>query len=294
MLETDPAAINGDLPLTREAFRAYMEHHEARNRRNEARSRRLGVRTMPVPLGRAAESREASPSRVMVTAFFDMAARQLAPHFRAREVTMLDLGCGSGGAVLPSFERAGFRGRYIGLDIAAHPRFAAQRSGAFTRELVLADVHAFDVSRLPPIDLLVSATALEHIRDDAGAIRRLESRLSAHGAQAHYVPGGAALAMYRAHGWRQYSAACVRDLFPSGEIYRAGGWFSNALHVATITRAEPGRSLRDRHAHAYVALRTLSLIGDRLIGNAAASMYGVVVLPRERAGAAVAGARSAA
>lgn len=292
--ETDPAQINGDLPLTRAQFRAYIAHHRARNRDNHARSRRLGIRTMPVPLLPVDVGPDATPSRVMVTAFFDMAARRLAPYFRDRDVTMLDLGCGSGAAVLPSFERAGFRGRYIGLDIAAHRKFTAQRSRAFTRELVVTDVHSLDPATLPPVDLLVSATALEHIRDDARAIAKLESRLAPGSAQAHYVPGESALNLYLAHGWRQYSPACVRGLFPHAEIYRAGGMCSNALHLATITRAAPGSSLRESHPRTYTFLRRLSMIGDRVIGNAGASMYAALVLPPEPAGSATIGARLAA
>ncbi len=95
----------------------------------------------------------------MVSAFFSMAARRLTPHFKGREVTMFDLGCGTGNAVLPFFEEAGFRGRYIGLDIKGDKRFPAVSSKSFSRELIVADIHTFDVGTLPPIDLFVSATA---------------------------------------------------------------------------------------------------------------------------------------
>jgi SAM-dependent methyltransferase len=283
----DPAGINGDLPLSRAQLDAYMRFHAERNRANAHRSRREKVLTAPIPVSLAGAIAASSPARVMVSAFFTMAARRLAPFFRGRDITMLDLGCGGGGAVMPFFEEAGLRGRYIGLDIAAPKAFSAAPTSAFTRELIVADVHTFNPASLPSIDLLVSATALEHIRDDAGVINRFAARLAPGGAQAHYVPGEAALLLYGQHGWRQYSPACLRRLFPTAELYRAGGPCSAALHKRAITRGSPNNAWRDRHPCLYPILRDFSLCADRLLGNVPATMYGVIVPPAPAVNAAM-------
>jgi len=274
----NPAEINGDLKLTAQQLRAYLRYHEDRNQRNSERSRELGIMTKPIPLPKTRAPAAASPARVMVSAFFALAAERLRPLFAGRSVTMLDLGCGAGGAVLPFFEAVGLKGRYIGLDIARHRSWDANTSASFSRELIVADVHNFDAATLPPIDLLVSSTALEHIRDDRDSVQRIAARLAPGGAQVHYVPGEAALPFYGPHGWRQYSAACLREIFPEGDIYRAGGWCSSALHLRTVTTGGDD-AWRFRHPAMYQALRRLSLVADRVLGNTPATMYGVIVPP---------------
>ena len=206
---------------------------------------------------------------------------------------MFDLGCGTGNAVLPFFEEAGLRGRYIGLDIKGDKRFPTVSSRSFSRELIIADIHTFDVGTLPPIDLFVSATALEHIRDDADAVARLTTRLAPGGAQVHYIPGEAALKLYGQHGWRQYSPRCLQALFPEGDLYRAGGHCSNALHERAITRGAPDHSWRSHHPQLYRHLRNASLVIDRVLGNQPSTMYGVIVPPGRASSNGALGRRAA-
>lgn len=273
-----PQALNGDLPLTSEQARAYMAYHAARNRSNARRSRELRIRTTPIPLPRSHAPDSASPARVMVSAFFRFAAARLRTFYTDPQVTILDIGCGAGNAVLPFLESAGFQGRYIGLDIAAHRHWPRHASNAFTRELIVDDVHTLDTRRLPRIDLLTSSTALEHIRDDAGCLARLAPSLTPHSAQLHYVPGEGALPLYGPHGWRQYSPVCLRALFPRGELFRAGGACSSWLHAHAIpSNGSPG--MRERRPSFYRLLRNGSLLTDRLTGNTPPTMYGVLVLP---------------
>jgi hypothetical protein len=120
-------------------------------------------------------------------------------------------------------------------------------------------------------------SALEHIRDDAGAIAALRTRLVPGGCQVHFVPGEAALPLYGPHGYRQYSPACLAALFPSGEIHRYGGAATNALHERWISPAtRSGSCPRDASPAEYCLLRTRALDHDQQTGNAPASMYGVV------------------
>jgi SAM-dependent methyltransferase len=276
--QIDPAHINGDVKLNREELEAYLNYHAERNRQNRRRAKELGVRTSPIPLDGFDVPSTASPTRVMVAAFFSYGARRIRQWFLDRPITVLDVGCGSGAAALPFLEAVGLRGRYIGLDIARHKAWDATTSTGFTRELVVADAHTFDELRLPEIDVMVSAAALEHIRDDVGVIQKLQSRLCRVSAQLHYVPGEGALPLYGTHGWRQYSPACLRELFPDGEILRAGGVCSSAVHLRTITRGGD-QAFRFRHTAIYKHLRTASVIADRVLGNPSPSLYGVIVMP---------------
>jgi SAM-dependent methyltransferase len=216
--------------------RAYLDYHAARNAANAVRSRELGIETRPLPIGRVHVPGPVSPARWAVSQFFDLAASLLRPNFIGRAITILDLGCGKGEAALPCFAAHGYRGRYIGLDLAKHPKWTTNAPSGFTKELVLADVHEIDVQKLPPIDLLVSATCLEHIREDGVVLSRFAERLSPAAAQAHFVPGEGALPLYTTHGWRQYSPACLRERFPTGEIHRAGGHASSWLHHRSSPR----------------------------------------------------------
>lgn len=269
-----PAGINGDRALSAAERRAYMEHHAGRNAALAGTS--AGIPTLPACWSGVKGAPGSTPARVAMLQFFDWASAALAPRFAGRAVTIVDIGCGTGRQLDP-FIAHGYRGLYVGIDVARHPKWADGAGGAFERRLVVADVNALDPAVLPPIDLLISATALEHIRDDTGAVRRLASRLAPGGVQVHFVPGEAALPLYGPHGWRQYSPACLSAMFPGAEIYRFGGVFTNWLHLRWVTPATEGRgTLKERWTRSYGVLRGLASGLDRLAGNRPASMYGVI------------------
>lgn len=283
LCEPAPADINGDLPLTSSERAAYMRHHAERNRLNAEASR--GVRTSSGPrpskgshAGRLSFAPGSTPGRVATIEFFTYAASVLAPRFAGRELTIVDIGAG-GGVQLDPFLEAGFAGRYIGIDIVRSPRWREGPSdcGRFSRELIVCDVNRLDAELLPPIDLLISNTALEHIKDDAGAIRSLSTRLAPGAAQVHFVPGEESLELYGPHGHRQYSPRCLLELFPGGEIFRYGGAASGELHRQWISPAtRTGACPRDEDPQAYRRLRDLALDQDEHDGHVPASMYGVI------------------
>lgn len=269
-----PAGINGDRALSAAERRAYMEYHAGRNAELTAASR--GVVTLAACRSRVAVAPGSTPARVAMLQFFDWASAALAPHFAGRAVTVVDIGCGTGRQLDP-FIAHGYRGLYVGIDVARHAKWVDGASGGFERRLVVADVNAIDPAILPPIDLLISATALEHIRDDAGAVSLLTSRMAPGSVQVHFVPGEAALPLYGPHGWRQYSPACLSAMFPGAEIYRFGGVFTNRLHRRWVTPATQGRgTLKERWPRPYGLLRAMASGLDRLAGNRPASMYGVI------------------
>ncbi len=277
MAPIHPELLNGDLPLTRDETAAYMDFHARRNARNAERSRALGVQTSPSPVWGWRTDSGASPARILLDAFFRRLAHDLAPRFAGRRVTIVDIGCGSGGRIA-TFGDAGFTGEFVGIDIVRSLRWPVQPVGGLRPSLVVGDVHALDVRRLPPIDLLISTTSLEHIRDVPGVIGRLRRRMTPGSVQVHFVPGEAALELYGKHGWRQYSPACLRGLFPRGVIYRFGGPFSSELHLRAIY--QPSLRGRPLWCHSmprmYALLRSAALGADRLLGCPRPSMYAVV------------------
>ena len=276
----DPATLNGDLPLTRAQDAAYVNYHTRRNAANRTRSLDMGILSSRSPVWGWSLSGGSSPARAILDAYFWWAAAELRPAFDDRRVTIVDLGCGNGGRI-GAFAAAGFQGEFIGLDIAASPKWPTRALAGLQPRLILGDLHRFDPAELPPIDLLISTTSLEHLRDDAGIVRKFEARLAPGSAQVHFVPAEASLDLYGKHGWRQYSPACVRALFPSAEIHRFGGPFSNELHLQTIRgpylRGEP--MLGQSRPRLYAVARSVALVLDRLLGCPRPSMYAAFVRP---------------
>lgn len=275
-----PAFLNGDWDLSPQQVGLYMNYHAVRNRRNAVLSRRQGVCTFAAPPLAGRLPTDVSPPRAALNSFFRFAAAALFPAFQGRDVTIVDIGCG-GAPCLEFFEAAGYRGLYIGIDIKRKASWTDEPTAAFRKQLVLGNVLTLDVGALPPVDLLISSTALEHIQNDAAAIARLSTRLRADGAQVHYVPGEGALPLYGPHGWRQYSPRCLRALFPTGRIFRAGGPCSSLVHRVGIT--QPSRKNRKTlmvgSPKRYAVARNVALRLDCLLGNRPATMYGVISGP---------------
>lgn len=278
------AIINGDRVLTPEEHARYMAMNRARNRARARASRH--VRTQPGPMLRDASAiagqRAITPARMGMNAFFDFVALALRGVLGNRPITVVDIGCGSGTA-LEAFVRHGYQGSYLGLDISRHRKWKDGAQQGFERALVLGDIHALDLEealRGRAIDLLLSSTALEHFEDDRAALARITPHLANGAAQAHYVPGEAALDLYGPHGFRQYSPNCLQERFPGAEVYRFGGVGSNLLHRAIITRETRGlSSWRERFTRGYDVARHIAVTIDRWTGNTPASAYGVLVRP---------------
>lgn len=226
-----------------------------------------------VPDGVRHEARRviASPGRVLARAFVqDMLPASL----RAREVAVLDVGCGSGGASR-WLEAAGLRGIYLGID--ADDRFDDSPGAALTREFYCTDAHAFAAGR--DFDLIFSNSALEHIPDDAPLWPRLRGFLRDGGVQIHIVPSRAALLAYLWHGFRQYGPRDIFDRVDSRHtrVYRLGGPASLALHVGFITVPEVFLrfSLRRRLPRVYGRLLAGAFAADRWLPFGSL-MYAVV------------------
>ncbi len=213
-------------------------------------------------IGRA-RHRLTSPSRIVSEHALSSVLRAWAPD---RPITIIDIGCGSGGA-REMFAAAGLHGTYVGVDV--DDRFQPDGWPMFESRFVQADAHAAD---LPQADLIFSFSALEHIPDDNRLIERLRGFVKPDGLQLHIVPAGWALAAYLWHGYRQYSRAAVRRRFDRAttRVIAAGGVPSLLLHVFGIAVPEIllRRNLRRRWPQAFGRALAAGLGADRWLAIA--------------------------
>ena len=183
-----------------------------------------------------------SPSRCLTEAFI---GRQLPSLLGRGEISVLDIGCGSGRASA-LLAGAGYRGRYTGVDV--ENRFAAERwaGKGFETRFIQGDAH--DAVEEGPYDLILSISALEHIHDDARLIAGFDGMLTPGGMQVHFLPAPAGLLVYLWHGYRQYGARAIAERFgvQGTEVYRLGGLASFLLHLIVITGPEIFFSLSPR------------------------------------------------
>jgi len=271
--------MNGDQHLSSDDRTAYLNFHAARNRANAQRSAREGVKTRAAPFAVPFDRSLASPSRLVMDELVRRFARKFARYWGGRSIRVLDIGCGSGYAC-SLLEAGGLGGTYVGVDHALHPAFDGLESATFARRHVITDILELDPADIGPVDLLISMTALEHFEDDAQALRTARRTLAPGAAELHVVPAEDGLRLWRTHGWRQYSPACVRALCPGAEIYRIGGAVSGFVHHRTITVPnERHVDWRAAHPRLYRALRGVATALDPLSLNRPASLYAVVKPP---------------
>jgi len=198
-----------------------------------------------------------SPSRALCDLYWQhlqwpALAERLGP------LRMLDIGCGSGEYAL-RFARwsAGRIAQYVGVDIAAHPRWAEiERQHGFIR-FRAEGAERIDEVIAPGTNLIVSQSALEHVADDRRIFEALHQYVERAGhpvLQLHAVPSAACLRTYLWHGYRQYTprrlSAVTRAFADDAtrRIVRLGGRACNRLHFVWITWPEMIRRAGDRRA----------------------------------------------
>lgn len=228
---TTSKELNGDDKLTPYQRLIYLGHNFWRNllpcstrlSSETFRSRRL-ERT----------SRTASPNRVLTEAFLVKMLPNLLP---GGPIKVLDIGCGPG-HMSELLAQAGFSGTYTGVDIEDRFANGPHMSASFDRTFVLGDAH--DLPEPQAFDLIMSSSALEHIKNDCGLIQKLNRITSPDGIQVHLVPGAWSLPLYLWHGWRQYTLCnlSTRVHPEQTQIYRMGGISSFLLHFIFITISE--------------------------------------------------------
>lgn len=204
----------------------------------------------------------ASPSRALTEAFLALRLPELMP---PGEVSVLEIGCGSGSLVrrLASF---GYRGRYLGIDVG--DRFDRREVDGFTRDFRCMDASDFDPGN-ERFDLIVSVSALEHIPDESALVARLPAMLAPGGLELHFVPSGWGLVVYLWHGYRQYTRRRIGATFGTAgcRVHALGGLPSFVVHGLAITLGEMllGLKPRQRLAGSFRRLRDTALAADRFL-----------------------------
>lgn len=202
----------------------------------------------------------ASPSRTLTEHHL---CNALISRFPPGEISVLEIGCGSG-RLCHLLSNLGYRGRYTGIDIT--DKFAVGNMPGFSIEFLLGDAHDClpDQARF---DLIISVSALEHIKNDIALIDRLPLMLKPRGVELHYVPSGWGLLLYVWHGYRQYPLKYIGKVFGVTDVKvdALGGGFSAALHFFFITLSELFLriSARSRFQKSYKRLLNWALRSDK-------------------------------
>lgn len=174
------------------------------------------------------ESGKSSPGRKYIDSFLKNQIKDLTT---PREISMLDIGCGSG-YIRKILSEQGFSGKYLGVDVQDY--YQRDLTSKFSHDFVQKRIEDFESSE--KFDLIISNTALEHIEQDKLAIEKCHGFLKSGGVAVHMVPSSAALFLYLFHGYRQYSRRRIATLFDGKDItvYRLGGLFSFLWHFILI------------------------------------------------------------
>lgn len=163
--------------------------------------------------------------------------------------SVLEIGC-SGGPLLLQLRQAGYT-HLTGIDVSSRAIATAQQRG-------LADVHVMDGTRLEfadnSFDLVIASDVLEHIEDEATALREWHRVLRPGGQLLVFVPAHAFLWSQHDvvnHHYRRYSAAGLRHVLQQQQfvVQRAGFWnnmlFFPTAAVRLLQRWWPARSTGD-------------------------------------------------
>jgi SAM-dependent methyltransferase len=191
---------------------------------------------------------------------------------------VLDLGCGDGG-YLALLRQAGFRGRYLGVDLQRSPLWDTRQGegGALQAEFRALDAHR--VGELGErFNAMVSVTALEHFRDDRAVLSGVAEVLE---------PGARALIVVPSpygnfvwgfdHGHRKYTPTRLRqaltglpltllEAVPAGALPSLvvnGLWVNGARGLGTALRyATYLRYLGDRQRAKREQPWVLDIVGE--------------------------------
>jgi 2-polyprenyl-3-methyl-5-hydroxy-6-metoxy-1,4-benzoquinol methylase len=195
-----------------------------------------------------------------------------------RKLSVFDIGCGT--AYMRSvLAHDGYSGGYTGVDVVREPKFDMHAEPAFVTEFLQEDITRFSSDKR--FDLVISNTALEHIQDDAAAVRVAHALCAKGGMEVHIVPSLWSLPLYLWHGYRQYTPTRIRKLFSGTNyrVYRMGGLGSFFFHFFWITVPERLFGMtpfRTRHPGAYVRMKRFANRIDYLL-PLFSTLYAIVV-----------------
>lgn len=183
-----------------------------------------------------------SPSRILCNLFWDTVDWFSISKSLDAPLHFFDIGCGKGnyGKLIQDLTADCF-GSYVGLDIYKADSFPPEF------EHILSDAVYADEHLPKETNIIISQSALEHIKEDELMLEKLTSKLSSRGQkffQIHVIPAPSSLWLYLWHGWRQYSKKNLssieirlKKINPNVEIFAIplGGGCSFLTHFFRIT-----------------------------------------------------------
>lgn len=201
--------------------------------------------------------------------------------------SLVEVGVGDGGLVdsLPAHER------YVGLDLDGDILAEARRRNPGTEyiEADVADAATLEPLRSVEIDTVLCFNVIEHIEDDASAVRNMAALLRPGGHLLLLAPALEALYtdLDRLAGHvRRYRRKGLRDLLPGSLETRLLRYFNPVGGVGWwLNRFRETRSLEDRAVRAQVVFFDRYVLPvSRLLGPLTASFFGqsVICVSRKR------------
>lgn len=174
----------------------------------------------------------ASPGRTLSDEFIAFKLPQLLDKSVEK---VIDVGCGSGRSA-ELLKNVQSITKYTGIDTI--DRFNYSKNTSFEKYFTLIDIKNY-ISE-DKFDLVMSVSALEHIKSDDDIIKNLLKITRKGGFQVHVVPAGAALFAYLWHGYRQYTLKSITQKFNTSKLvlFELGGIGSLLVHIFWITIPE--------------------------------------------------------
>jgi SAM-dependent methyltransferase len=172
-----------------------------------------------------------TPARLYIDEFLKLNLLNL---IKYKNIEVLDVGCGDG-YIRQILRDMDYSVEYTGVDIYMTNSFRNFESAKINSIFVESKIEEFNSTS--KFDLVLSMTALEHIKDDYLAINKCTQMCKKNGVQIHIIPSFWSLFLYFCHGYRQYNPRRIAKLFKglNYEVYRAGGLFTFLLHLLFIT-----------------------------------------------------------
>lgn len=234
---------------------------------------------------------KASPSRTLCDMFW-MTLPWAEITTELGDIHMFDSGCGSGGYA-ESFQQwsGDLVKRYVGFDIAEHPRWETLARQHPEFSFFAADSKQIGAHIPPETNLLVSQSAIEHFQEDLTYFRQVRDFVQAQQRpilQFHLLPSAPTLRLYRFHGVRQFTPHTLSKItrlfsdFSDVTLYALGGKASNAVHYEYVTVPRVTRRGDDRETRtdAYVAAKTEAIIADMQADTGEPSFYALIIHSR--------------
>ena len=200
-----------------------------------------------------------APSRILCGLFWGTVDWSSISKSLDAPLYFFDIGCGKGN--YSKYTRdltADCFGSYVGLDIYKADSFPPEF------EHILSDAVYADEHLPKETNIIVSQSALEHIKEDVLMLEKLTSKLSSRGQkffQIHMIPAPSSLWLYLWHGWRQYSKKNLssieirlKKINPNVEIFAIplGGGYSFLTHLFRITMPLLIFKLKDINKRPYI------------------------------------------